>query len=139
VAASHVVQSHRAVVEQIICQIKKWLIMFDNKFEDAARFEKLLDCVLTFHHLMQSLKLDANFTIPDRRAVVSGEHIFTQRAELNLSIPKAMTPATKATVPHIFKFQEMLKSAHGAISQALQTGGRDSVFTPIVGNQGNNL
>lgn len=113
--------------------------MFDNKFEDAAGFEKVLHCVLALHNLKQLMKLDANFTIPVRRAVVSGEHIFTQKAELNLSIPKAMTPATRAKVPHIFNFQEMLKSAHGAISQALQTGGRDSVFTPTVGERGKNL
>jgi len=92
VTASHLVQSHRTVIEQTIADIKLWKVMFGNKVRDSERFEKVLDCVLALHNMKVLMKHDVNFTIPKRRNVIHGEHVFKQKQELNLGIPPRMTP-----------------------------------------------
>ena len=116
-------------------EIKLWKVMFGNKVNDAARFEKVLDCVLALHNLKILVNKDPNFVIPVRRSVVPDDHIFKQKMALNLQIPAAPAPKVLQNSPHIAQFEEFMKHAVGCVRKWLHIGGDDCLFSPTVGQR----
>jgi len=136
------VQSHRAVVEQTIADIKLFKIMSSNKIRDAAKFEITLDIVMALHNLRILLKLQPAFDMSPRRAAILGEHVFrplVSQNEVDLKIPAQMPDLNNKKYHHIRAFKEFLPSAAKAIKDALERGEKKGKFFPTVLERAKNL
>ena len=135
-------QSHRAVVEQTIGDLKRAKILFDNKVQDLDGHTKNLDCVLALHNLSVLLKADPGYDLRERRKALKDEHVFKPLVppdEVNLNIPNPIVPRDEPNIQHIRAFEEFLTSAGPSIRRALETGRNESVFFPTVSKRGRNL
>lgn len=141
-AASHTVQSHRAVVEQTIADLKLAKVLDGNKISEVEDRSEELDCVIGLHNLRVLLKDDPNYDIPARRAPILDDHVFkplTPPDELDFKIPPEIRPAQEKNITHIRAFEAFLPSAAPALKKAVEIGGDGSVFFPTVGKRGRNL
>ena len=139
---THKVQSHRAVVEQTIADLKTFKVMQGNKISTVKDKEKELDCVIGVHNLLKLRKLDPSFDIPARRNAIPDEHILKPSIspkDVDLKIPPPITPKVKANIPHIYEFESFLASAAPKIEKAIEKGGDESTFFPNVLKRGKNL
>jgi len=136
------VQSVRALVENVIADLKQWKVMEGNKVSTVEMKEKELDCVSGLHNLLQLLKMNPKFDNPARRNAIPEEHIFKPLVppeDVELKIPPPITPTVSKTIPHVRKFEGFLASAAPAIKRALEKYGNEHVFFPNVGKRGRNL
>ena len=69
-------QSQRAVVEQTIADLKVAKVLEGNKITSVEDRTKELDCVIGLHNLRVQLKEDPEYDIPERRGVLSEDHVF---------------------------------------------------------------
>lgn len=142
VAASHVVQSTRAVVEQTFADLKTAKVMEGNKISTVAEKERELDCVIGLHNLRVLLKKDPDFQVPANRRTIPNNHIFfplTPFHEVDLKIPPPITPSVERNIKHIRKFIDFLPSLAPAIKRAIEKRGDEGVFFPTVASRGRNL
>ena len=142
VTRSHKVQSARVVVEQTIADLKLAKVMTANKVSTVAEFEAVLDCVIALHNLRVLLKANPRFDMPARRAAITDEHIFgpvVPEKDVDLKIPADEPNLDHPILRHIRSFKEFLPSAAGAMRNALELGGKESIFFPTVRNRGKNL
>lgn len=140
--ASHTVQSHRAVVEQTIADLKLAKVLEGNKISEVEDRSKDLDCVIGLHNLRVLLKDDPEYDIPERRAAIPDDHVFkplTPPNELDFKIPPEIRPSLEQNIKHIRDFERFLPSAAPALKKAVEIGGDGSVFLPTVGKRGRNL
>ena len=139
---SHKVQSARAVVEQTIRDLKCFKVMKSNKINSAEAFEEVLDCVIALHNLKVLLKMNPRFDIPQRRALIQGEHIFRPlqaEKDVDLKIPADKPDLNVAKYRHLRDFVTFLPSVAPAIKKAVDRNSREHVFTPAVLERGKNL
>jgi hypothetical protein len=139
ISESHKVQSQRAVVEQTIADLKQWKVMEGNKIHEVDRREQELSCVISLHNLKKLLKMDANFQIPERRAVIQGEYIFRPKIpvqDLDLGIPAGLSEEQWRKYPHVQNFLKDLPAMVPGLRKALQTHGNESIFYPNVAKRG---
>lgn len=142
IAASHKVQSVRAVVEQTIGDLKIAKVMEGNKISSSLLMSKVLDCVIGLHNFRVLRKADPNFIIKARLHAIPGEHIFhpvVPENDVDLHIPK---DAPNLEVPehvHIRGFRDFLPSAAPGIKKAVDPSGAERVFPPTVQKRGRNL
>ena len=135
-------QSHRAVVEQTIANIKLFKIMSSNKISDAAKFEITLDIVMALHNLRILLKLQPAFDMPRRRAAILGEHVFrplVPKDEVDLKIPAQMPDLNNKKYHHIRAFKDFLPSVAKAMKDALARGEKSGKIFPTVLERAKNL
>lgn len=142
VAASHRVQSLRAVVEQTIGDLKTAKVMDGNKISSSRLMSKVLDCVIGLHNFRVLRKADPNFVIATRVHAIPDQHIFRpliSEKDVDLHIPKDAPDLSAAENAHIRGFKEFLPSAAPAIKRAVERDGADRIFFPTVRKRGQNL
>ena len=105
-------------------------------------FEKVLDCVCALHNLRVLFEKRPDFKIVERHRFIPGDHVFHPKVpahEVDLKIPKDEPNLDAGMFPHIRKFKEFLPSAAPAIKKALEIGGKECLFYPVVKKRGANL
>lgn len=142
VKASHKVQSIRAVVEQVFCDLKleKWLDL--SRLWEVDQLEKVLDAAFALHNLRMLCKLVENFKLEQRNWPIPGEHIFHPKQpalEVNWGIPKNLADLKLPELSHIAEFLDFLHSTPKALAKELGQTEEGSIFYPNVRVRGTNL
>ena len=106
---SHVVQSHRGLVERMFARLKKWEVLSGGSVESIEIKEMELDAAMALQNLNELVRLNFMHLIPDRPQFAPGSHIITRDLEPSLKIPKSVSVADA-------KFPQHLREFHGALS-----------------------
>lgn len=141
-AATHKVQSYRAVVEQTFADLKRWKALEGNKVSSVADQEKVLDAISALHNLDVLYKRDPFYQIPRRRNPVEGEHIFgplERDFDAMLKIPRPARVSDEEASPHVIAFKNWLPTAVPAVRRAIDRTSPDCAFYPTVLKRGLNL
>ncbi len=135
-------QSVRVVVENTICDLKRFKVLDSNKFDSVDSFQVMLGCALGLHNFTVRTKENPKWDIPERRAAIVGEYIFGPSVpsnQVNLRIPPNPPDLELQKYSHIRKFTAFLPSAAAAMAKAVKLAGDEGVFFPTVRERGKNL
>ena len=107
---THVVQSHRGLIERMFARLKKWDVLFDGNVDSIETMEMELDSAMALQNLLEMDRLDLLGLIPERARFAPGSHIITPDLEPKMKIPKSVVIGSPKVPQHIRDF-------HGAMAQ----------------------
>lgn len=136
---THIVQSHRGLVERIIRRLKEFACVQGGKIESIEKLEQLLDNVCAQHNLKELARQQLLHTIPKVAPCAPGSHIFTPDLEPSIKIPRAVTLDSPKMPAHVKVFHEEMTSIAPELSSILKGEGMLSCFTNRVLARGRNL
>jgi hypothetical protein len=87
---THVVQSHRGLIERMFARLKKWEVLFDGVINAADTWEMELDCAMALQNLLEMERLDLLNLIPARPPIAPGSHIITPDLAPSMKWPKPL-------------------------------------------------
>ena len=102
-AATHVVQSHRGMVERAFAKLKKWGGLSGGSVDSIDTKEKELDCAMALQNLIERFRMNLQAGIPARAPFSADAHIITPDLEPSMKIPK--TVAVSYTHLDVYKRQ----------------------------------
>ena len=135
-------QSVRVVVENTICDVKRFKVLNSNKFDSVNLFQATLSCALGLHNFTVRSKENPNWDIPERRAAIVDEYLFgpsIPSKDVNLQIPPNPPDLKSNKLSHIGHFIDFLPSVAAAMAKAVKLAGDEGVFFPTVRERGKNL
>ena len=135
-------QSVRVVVENTICDVKRFKVLNSNKFDSVISFQATLGCALALHNFTVRSKENPIWDIPECRAAIVDEYLFGPSIpwkDVNLHIPPNTPDLESQKLSHIGKFIHFLPSVAAAMTKAVELAGDEGVFFPTVRERGRNL
>ena len=87
---SHVVQSHRGLIERMFARLKKWGILSGGSVDSVDTLELELDAAMALQNLNDMDRLGLFHLIPARPPFAPSSHIITRDLAPNLKIPKGV-------------------------------------------------
>lgn len=136
---THVVQSHRGLVERIIRKLKEFHCLQGGVIESIEKLEKELDNVCAQHNLKTMYRLQLEKEIPKKAPCAPNAHIFTPDLDPPLKIPRSVGLDSPKMPQHISKFHQELGSIVPELEKILMGQGKEICFTNRVRARGKNL
>jgi hypothetical protein len=136
---THVVQSHRGLVERVIQRIKLFKVLEGTSVDSIAMFEKLLDVACALVNLKELCRLNCLDSIPAVARHAPDAHIITN----DLGVPQAISRTQPGDSPHlaqhVLAFREALTAIVPELQRVLRGEGNYSCFTVRVRARGKSL
>lgn len=85
---THLVQSHRGLIERMFARLKKWEVLFDGVINAADTWEMEVDCAMALQNLLEMERLNILDMIPARPQFAPGSHIITPDLAPSMKWPK---------------------------------------------------
>lgn len=136
---SHVVQSHRGLVERMFARLKKWLVLLGGSVESIEIKEMELDAAMALQNLNELDRLKLMDLIPDRPKFAAGSHIITRDLEPSLKIPKSVRVADDKFPEHLLQFHQALTTITPKLAKILQPLLGHKIFTSRTLKRSENL
>lgn len=136
---SHVVQSHRGLIERMFARLKKWGILSGGSVDSVDTLELELDAAMALQNLNDMDRLGLLHLILDRPPFAPSSHIITRDLEPNLKIPKAVNVGDRFFPQHLVQFQQALRGMAPSLLKIVNCIGNFNIFSPRVLKRGENL
>ncbi len=137
--ASHVVQSHRGLIERMFARLKKWEIMFDASVEAIDRKEIELDCVMALQNLIELCCMERLDTIPKRAPFSADAHIMTPNLEPKFRILPGLALNSPKMPQHVVAFHGAMTTIYPTIRKQARGLSGHIIFPPRILKRGENL
>jgi hypothetical protein len=107
---SHIVQSHRGLIERRIGSLKFWQILQGGQWDSICLKEKELDVALALENLIPLERGGSMGAIKARAPFSPGAHIITPDQDVPLALPKEQSLQDANIPSHVKEFYEDLTS-----------------------------
>ena len=138
-AATHLVQSHRGMVERAFAKLKKWGGLSGGLVDSIDTKEKELDCAMALQNLIERFRMNLQAGIPARAPFSADAHIITPDLEPSMKIPKTVAMDSVNMPAHVVRFHTALSSIVPKLSMVLLNVKGEGIFTARVEHRGMNL
>jgi len=126
---THIVQSHRSLIERQIGSLKFWQVLQGGQCNFIDQREKELDACMALENLMQMLRDDKLDTIPARAPHLADAHIITPEEIPFPKIPTKMEMTDADFPPHLKRLHAFLTSHATILRNWLFDASRDQIFS----------
>jgi hypothetical protein len=107
---SHVVQSHRGLIERMFACLKKWDILFGGHVDSINTSEMELDCAMALQNLLEMERLKLLDLIPARPRFAPDSHITTPKTDPSMQYPAAVKLESPKVPVHVREFHAEMTS-----------------------------
>lgn len=136
---SHIVQSHRGLIERRIGSLKFWQILQGVQCDSICLKEKELDVAMSLENLILLDREGLMDTIRAKAPFAPGAHIITSDQDVPFSLPKERSLRDADTPSHVKEFYEDLTSHAKQIENWLWDASWEQSFSNRVEKRGDNL
>ena len=136
---SHIVQSHRGLIERRIGSLKFWQILQGGQCDSICLKEKELDVALALENLILLERGGSLGTIKAKAPFSPGAHIITPDQDVPLALPREQSLQDADIPSHVKEFYEDLTSHAKQIEKWLWDASWEQSFTNRVEKRGDNL
>ena len=136
---THLVQSHRGLIERIFAKVKKWLVLSGGRVDSIDRKDGELDCAMALQNLIEMKRLGMLGIIPARGKFSVNAHIITRDLEPKMSIPKSLPLGSPKMPAHVVQFREALTSINPIVKRQVLSIAGNVIFTERLSKRGENL
>jgi hypothetical protein len=137
--ATHVVQSHRGLVERMFALLKNWGILTGGSVDKIRLREQELDIAMALHNLALRVRLGLLESIPKRARFAPDAHIITPELPPNLKIPKSVKVSDAKFPQHVRRFSDALSSIVPKLKKIVNKAEGFDIFTPRALQRAKNL
>ncbi len=136
---THVVQSHRGLIERMFARLKKWDVLKGGLVDEVAFKEMELDCAMALQNLNEMDRLGLMRLIPERPHFAPGSHIITSDLEPSMKYPAGLALDSDKVPAHLRRFHSAMSDIAPELRKAIVGVRGKNIFTERTRKRGENL